>query len=71
MVNVSDEAGFLQIANSSEFGLAASVYGDEGAAYRIMKHLDSGMVHCNGSTIHDIQQRECLNCFRGALRIPC
>jgi len=46
----------IAIANASEYGLAASVYGkDEGRAYKVAKEIEAGMVHINGSTIHDAQ----------------
>lgn len=56
-VNISLPSS-CQIANRTEFGLAAAVYGPEEAAFNVMKHLEAGQVHCNGSTIHDIQQCE-------------
>jgi len=53
--NTVEEA--LVVANSSDYGLAASVYGkSEAEAFKVAERIDSGMVHINGGTIHDAQQ---------------
>lgn len=50
-----DEA--VRIANESEFGLAAAVFGrDTMAALAIAKRIESGICHINGPTVHDEAQ---------------
>ncbi|KAM0791831.1 hypothetical protein ACM66B_004090 [Microbotryomycetes sp. NB124-2] len=52
---IEEEA--IRIANDHEYGLAAAVYTkDIGAGLRIADQIDSGMVHINGSTVHDSAQ---------------
>ena len=56
LVRFKTDEEAIDIANSSEYGLAAAVYSkDEGHAYRIASQIDAGMVHVNGATIHDTQ----------------
>lgn len=46
----------IERANSSEYGLAASVYGsDLTECWNVAKEIESGQVHINGSTLHDAQ----------------
>ena len=46
----------IAIANSNDYGLAAAVWSkDEGHAYKVASQIDAGMVHINGSTVHDTQ----------------
>jgi len=46
----------IEKANSSDYGLAASVYGsNEAECWNIAKQIESGQVHINGSTVHDSQ----------------
>nr|WP_325252802.1 aldehyde dehydrogenase [Amylibacter sp.] len=50
-----DEA--VRIANESEFGLAASVFGrDTMAALAVAKRIESGICHINGPSVHDEAQ---------------
>lgn len=42
----------IEIANRSEYGLAASVYGsNETECFAIAKEIESGQVHINGATV--------------------
>ncbi|WP_328794019.1 aldehyde dehydrogenase family protein [Maritimibacter harenae] len=44
----------MSLANQSEFGLAASVYGsDVGRAMQIARQIDAGMCRINGPTVYD------------------
>jgi len=50
-----DEA--IRLANDTEYGLAASVFGrDIARALEVAKRIDSGMCHINGPTVHDEAQ---------------
>ncbi|MEZ5721107.1 MAG: aldehyde dehydrogenase family protein [Paracoccaceae bacterium] len=50
-----DEA--VRIANESEFGLAAAVFGrDTMRALAVAKRIESGICHINGPTVHDEAQ---------------
>ncbi|MBB95051.1 MAG: salicylaldehyde dehydrogenase [Rhodobacteraceae bacterium] len=50
-----DEA--VRIANESEFGLSASVFGrDTMNALAVAKRIESGICHVNGPTVHDEAQ---------------
>jgi acyl-CoA reductase-like NAD-dependent aldehyde dehydrogenase len=50
-----DEA--VRIANDSEFGLAASVFGrDTMQALAVARRIESGICHVNGPTVHDEAQ---------------
>ncbi len=51
----ADEA--VRIANESEFGLSAAVFGrDTMAALAVAKRIESGICHINGPTVHDEAQ---------------
>jgi acyl-CoA reductase-like NAD-dependent aldehyde dehydrogenase len=51
----ADEA--VRIANESEFGLSAAVFGrDTMAALAVAKRIESGICHVNGPTVHDEAQ---------------
>lgn len=46
----------IKLANASEYGLAASVYGaDEKECWAVARRIDAGQVHINGPTVHDEQ----------------
>lgn len=46
----------VEWANSSEYGLAASIYGsNEAECWAIAQQIESGQVHINGATVHDAQ----------------
>ena len=51
-VDGADEA--VRVANDSEYGLAAAVFGrDVSRALNVAKRLESGICHINGPTVHD------------------
>jgi acyl-CoA reductase-like NAD-dependent aldehyde dehydrogenase len=50
-----DEA--VRVANASEYGLSASVFGrDVMRAFAVAKRINSGICHVNGPTVHDEAQ---------------
>jgi len=54
-VNGPDEA--VAVANDTEYGLAAAVFGqDVDAAMEIARRIESGICHVNSSTVHDEPQ---------------
>jgi acyl-CoA reductase-like NAD-dependent aldehyde dehydrogenase len=54
-VKSTDEA--IKVANDSEYGLAASVFGkDVMRAFEVAKRIQSGICHINGPTVHDEAQ---------------
>jgi benzaldehyde dehydrogenase (NAD) len=54
-VNGVDEA--VRVANDTEYGLSAAVFGrDIARAWAVAQRIDSGMCHVNGPTVHDEAQ---------------
>jgi acyl-CoA reductase-like NAD-dependent aldehyde dehydrogenase len=54
-VEGADEA--VRVANDTEYGLAASVFGrDVSRALAVAKRIESGICHINGPTVHDEPQ---------------
>ncbi|HEY8333924.1 MAG TPA: aldehyde dehydrogenase [Tardiphaga sp.] len=54
-VNGVDEA--VRIANDTEYGLSAAVFGrDIARAFNVAKRIESGICHVNGPTLHDEAQ---------------
>ena len=50
-----DEA--VRVANDTEYGLAAAVFGgDADAAWAVAQQIESGICHVNSSTVHDEPQ---------------
>jgi acyl-CoA reductase-like NAD-dependent aldehyde dehydrogenase len=50
-----DEA--VRVANDTEYGLSASVFGqDVPRAFDVARRIESGMCHVNGTTVHDEAQ---------------
>ncbi|NDV99466.1 aldehyde dehydrogenase [Salipiger sp. PrR002] len=50
-----DEA--VRVANESEFGLSAAVFGrDQARAMAVARRIESGICHVNGPTVHDEAQ---------------
>lgn len=49
-----NENDMVELANDTEYGLAASIYSEDlGAAFRLAERLDSGAIHINSMTVHD------------------
>jgi acyl-CoA reductase-like NAD-dependent aldehyde dehydrogenase len=47
----------IRVANDSEYGLSASVFGrDIARALQVAKRIESGICHINGATVHDEAQ---------------
>jgi acyl-CoA reductase-like NAD-dependent aldehyde dehydrogenase len=54
-VNGVDEA--VRIANDTEYGLAAAVFGrDTHRAFAVARRIDAGHVHVNGATVQNEPQ---------------
>jgi acyl-CoA reductase-like NAD-dependent aldehyde dehydrogenase len=54
-VDGTDEA--VRVANDTEYGLAAAVFGgDVDAAMEVARRIESGICHVNSSTVHDEPQ---------------
>lgn len=54
-VNGVDEA--VRVANDTEYGLSAAVFGrDIARAFDVAKRIESGICHVNGPTVHDEAQ---------------
>jgi benzaldehyde dehydrogenase (NAD) len=54
-VDGADEA--VRVANDTEYGLSAAVFGrDADAAFAVAQRIESGICHVNSSTVHDEPQ---------------
>jgi acyl-CoA reductase-like NAD-dependent aldehyde dehydrogenase len=54
---VNDVPEAIKLANDSEYGLSAAVFGrDIARAMSVAERIDSGICHVNGSTVHDEAQ---------------
>ena len=54
-VDGADEA--VRVANDTEYGLAAAVFGEDvPTALDVARRIESGICHVNGSTVHDEPQ---------------
>jgi len=54
VIPISDDDGAIEVANATEYGLAASVWsGDRNRAEDIADAIDAGMVHINDQPIHE------------------
>lgn len=57
IIRYSDIEEAISIANDTEYGLAAAVFGrDVARALEVARQIESGICHINGATIHDEPQ---------------
>jgi vanillin dehydrogenase len=56
IVDVDDIDDAVRVANDTEYGLAAAVFGPEAAALDVARRIDSGICHVNSATVHDEPQ---------------
>jgi acyl-CoA reductase-like NAD-dependent aldehyde dehydrogenase len=57
IVSVDGPEEAVRVANDTEYGLAASVFGgDVPTALDLARQIESGMCHVNGATVHDEPQ---------------
>jgi vanillin dehydrogenase len=57
VVPVGDPDQAVQVANDTEYGLAAAVFGKHvPTALDLVRRIESGICHVNGSTVHDEAQ---------------
>jgi vanillin dehydrogenase len=57
LVEVDDADEAVEVANDTEYGLAAAVFSrDVDTAMGIAQRIESGICHINGSTVHDEPQ---------------
>jgi acyl-CoA reductase-like NAD-dependent aldehyde dehydrogenase len=57
IVSVDGAAEAVRIANDTEYGLSAAVFGaDVDAAMAVARQIESGICHVNSSTVHDEPQ---------------
>lgn len=57
VVRVSGVEEAIQVANDTEYGLAAAVFGaDTARAFAVAKRIDAGHVHVNGATVQNEAQ---------------
>lgn len=57
VIRARDTEDAIRLANDTEYGLAAAVFGgDVARALTVAKRIDSGICHINGPTVHDEAQ---------------
>jgi len=57
IVPVEDDDEAVRVANDTEYGLAAAVFGEDvDHALEIARRIESGICHVNASTVHDEPQ---------------
>jgi acyl-CoA reductase-like NAD-dependent aldehyde dehydrogenase len=57
VIRAGDTEDAIRLANDTEYGLAAAVFGgDVARALRVARRIDSGICHINGPTVHDEAQ---------------
>jgi acyl-CoA reductase-like NAD-dependent aldehyde dehydrogenase len=56
IVEVDGVEEAVRVANDTEYGLSASVFGSEAAAEEVAGRLETGMCHINDTTVHDEPQ---------------
>ena len=54
IIRVGDADEAVRVANESDMGLSAAVFGrDQARAMQIASRIESGICHVNGPTVHD------------------
>ncbi len=57
VIRVRDDAEAIATANDTEYGLTSAVFSETiRRALKVAKHIDAGMCHINGPTVHDEAQ---------------
>ncbi|MDE4134973.1 aldehyde dehydrogenase [Phaeobacter sp. QD34_3] len=57
LIRVSDADEAVRVANESDMGLSAAVFGrDQARAMKVAARIESGICHVNGPTVHDEAQ---------------
>ena len=57
IIRARDDAHAVELANDSEYGLAAAVFSQNAArALKVARQIRSGICHVNGATVHDEAQ---------------
>ncbi len=57
VVIVANAEEALRVANDTEYGLSGAVFSrDVGKAMKLAEHLETGICHINGATVHDEPQ---------------
>jgi vanillin dehydrogenase len=57
ILRVTDTEDVIRVANDTEYGLAAAVFGrDVARAVSVAQRIHSGICHINGPTVHDEAQ---------------
>ena len=57
VIRVKDDEEALAVANDTEYGLSAAVFGrDIARALNVANRIESGICHINGPTVHDEAQ---------------
>ena len=57
IIRARDDAHAVELANDSEYGLAASVFSRNAArGFKVARQIRSGICHVNGATVHDEPQ---------------
>ena len=57
VVRVADTDEAVRVANDTEYGLSAAVFGrDIGRALSVARRIESGICHINAATVHDEAQ---------------
>lgn len=51
IVAFKDDREAIQLANATDYGLAAAVFGESGHATQVGNQIETGMLHINGSTL--------------------
>jgi benzaldehyde dehydrogenase (NAD) len=58
IVSFKDESEAIRLANKNEYGLAASVFGEEEHARKVGRQIETGILHINDTTVmNDVNAR--------------